>query len=639
MRLTSLALIPLAALFGGVVVQACTAQPAAHESDGTGRVTLALQTTSVSGKTYRLRDASFTIIGPTTTTLSTPSPAVNDTEQFLRTALVSGNYSIRLQPGWRLWRIAPDGSEGIVTAEMTSPNPAEFQVTNGTETPVQFAFKVVDDGTISFGSGSGRVEIVVTEGDGGTSCVPVAGPDVPDDLFKDTNCDGIDGDASQAIFVATDGDDMSPGTAASPKRTIQGALTAATAAMKTQVYVSAGTYTAPVTLTNGISIFGGYARSLGWSRGAGNITVLENRTATTGGSHVITVRGTTITAPTTLDRLTIRAGDILAPTAPAGVSMYGLHCTQCTGLTLRNSIVVAGVGSDGTPGADGMPGAIGGPGIPGGDGQPDGTVPGPGGAGGTSSCMRTGGKGGDGALRNSSGQPGLVAVGGTPAGNGGFTGDPGGRGGDGQAGASGSAGANGAASAPGAIDSGLWVTAPAAAGIPGVPGNGGGGGGGGGSQNCTFCIGGTGNGAGGGGAGGCQGTQGLGGGSAGGSFGMVLVDSNGFRVVASTFQSNRGGTGGLGGRGGTGGFGGAGANGGQADPSQIGIGGRGGNGGRGGDGGHGGGGAGGSSIAIVLVRTMLDTTSSTTTPGAPGAGGSSAGNSGPSGVSVAVLNR
>src|SRR5690349_1329468 len=36
-------------------------------------------------------------------------------------------------------------------------------------------------------------------GDGGP-CVPTA-QDEPDDNFRDTNCDGIDGDASRGVFV------------------------------------------------------------------------------------------------------------------------------------------------------------------------------------------------------------------------------------------------------------------------------------------------------------------------------------------------------------------------------------------------------------------------------------------------------
>ena len=67
----------------------------------TGTVTLPLQATSATGKVYRLRSAHFDITGPVTTSLNTPTPAVGDTELFLRTTLESGNYTMRLEPGWK----------------------------------------------------------------------------------------------------------------------------------------------------------------------------------------------------------------------------------------------------------------------------------------------------------------------------------------------------------------------------------------------------------------------------------------------------------------------------------------------------------------------------------------------------------
>ena len=39
------------------------------------------------------------------------------------------------------------------------------------------------------------------------ACTPTGATDVPDDQFRDTNCDGIDGDVASAVFVAPDGDD------------------------------------------------------------------------------------------------------------------------------------------------------------------------------------------------------------------------------------------------------------------------------------------------------------------------------------------------------------------------------------------------------------------------------------------------
>src|SRR5689334_15392316 len=59
-------------------------------------------------------------------------------------------------------------------------------------------------------------------------CRPIAADDTPDDLYQDTNCDGIDGDAGRAIFVSPDGSDGDPGTMNQPMRTITAALAIAT---------------------------------------------------------------------------------------------------------------------------------------------------------------------------------------------------------------------------------------------------------------------------------------------------------------------------------------------------------------------------------------------------------------------------
>src|SRR3954471_6259240 len=65
--------------------------------------------------------------------------------------------------------------------------------------------------------------------------------DKPDLNFEDTNCDGIDGDLSKAVFVALSGDDNAPGTLTNPKRTINAAITAANAANpKKDVYIAGG---------------------------------------------------------------------------------------------------------------------------------------------------------------------------------------------------------------------------------------------------------------------------------------------------------------------------------------------------------------------------------------------------------------
>src|SRR3954447_2389689 len=63
-------------------------------------------------------------------------------------------------------------------------------------------------------------------------------PDTPDLGFADTNCDGIDGDAAGAVWVAPSGSDGAAGTLSAPLATIQAAVDKGARA----VLVEGGTY-------------------------------------------------------------------------------------------------------------------------------------------------------------------------------------------------------------------------------------------------------------------------------------------------------------------------------------------------------------------------------------------------------------
>ena len=459
-------------------------------------------------------------------------------------------------------------------------------------------------------------------------CTKISDTDEPDDGFVDANCDGIDGDVSNAIFVAKTGSDSNPGTMAAPMATINGALAKAYVQGKKHVYVSTGEYVGRVTLQNGISIYGGYSAADGWKRSASYVVTI--RATAIANNRMSAVEGSNITSATILDRLTIRSDNVTS----AGVSNYGLHCSNCGGLWLKNSSVESGHAGPGTDGPSGSNGASGGRGGDGTEGHEDRNVSAPGGLGGTSSCGRTGGNGGAGGYKSASGGTGGQGAGGTPGGLGGQGNkDPGGDGGRGSDGAAGSPGANGAGGNGGSVSAGFWVGSNGTAGTTGTHGNGGGGGGGGGGQNCTlFCIAGTGNGGGGGGAGGCAGTGGGGGTAGGGSFGVFLVNSSGATLSNNTIKSGNGGNGGRGGTGGSGGAGGAGGAGATRKPSEVGRGGNGGNGGNGGRGGHGGGGAGGPSFAVYRYNTTVNLAGNVLQHGNGGAGGSSSGYPGAPGV-------
>lgn len=444
------------------------------------------------------------------------------------------------------------------------------------------------------------------------ACTALSTIDDPDDAFVDSNCDGVDGDVSKAIFVATDGNDADPGTMQKPMQTLNGAIArAASGTTKSQIYVSAGVYDATVTLGTGISIYGGYSRPDGWKRAASYESVIRSSAVVSG--RIVAVDGKDLTTPTTIAYMTIRTADA----SGNGVNTYALHCTNCTALTLRKDIIVAGSASNGV---DGGSGAAGGDGARGNDGGPGGCRNG--GNGGGSPCGRGGGGGGGG------GSGGFFSGNSGSAGGGGLFGTPGGGGGGG-AGSNGADGGNGGDGSGGSgalVLGGFWSAFPGSSGAPGGHANGGGGGGGA-DGGGLYRDGGGGAGGGGGGCGGGPG----GGGSAGGSaFGVFLIRSTGISIIDCTVGSGSGGAGGAGGFGGAGGLGGDGGNGSTCSYTG-GHGGRGGNAGRGG---HGGGGAGGSSYAIYLSSTSPTLTSNTLSHGTKGPGGSSPANRGADGVAA-----
>jgi hypothetical protein len=468
------------------------------------------------------------------------------------------------------------------------------------------------------------------------ACTLTSANDLPDNSFLDVNCDGIDGTVSNAVFVATSGNDANPGTKAQPKLTIAAAIATAVLQSKQHVYISEGVYAGMVTLTSGISLYGGYSAANNWQRNASFVTTINSVTVIS--NRVIGIQGTNITATTVVDRITISN----ANNTGAGGSNYGIYCTNCTALTISNNKITSGRGGDGTAGAAGTSGSTtNGLGINGQFGSCDGNGSGPvGGAGGSSPCATTGGAGGQGGgtsgFGSTNGITGAQGAGGTAGGIGGSSGDPGNPGNNGSTGAPGTNGTNGNGGSGGAVASGFWTTSAGAAGTSGINGNGGGGGGGGGAQIGVVVDEGFGNSGGGGGAGGCLGTFGSSGTGGGGSFGIFADNSTGITIINNTITTGNGGNGGSGGSGGSGSPGKTGGLGGSLCTSEIGRGGNGGTGGVGGNGGHGGGGAGGPAYGVYRSSTTVSTASNTFLMGTGGIGGGSSGNAGTTGVSITV---
>jgi hypothetical protein len=418
--------------------------------------------------------------------------------------------------------------------------------------------------------------------------------DEPDPDFFDANCDGLDGDESQSVFVATYGDDTNPGTKALPKASVAAAVTTAAAEGKSWVLVAESFYDGAIELSDGVSIAGGYG--FGWKR--------DGRAKTTFrmGSPVIT--GVNIQ-----QRTVLLGFEVLGGSAPPGMTAAAVYLQASPGVVLSDLRITGGKGGDGMRGGVGILGSNGNLGVKGGDAPPDsGSLgfcknqdnPPTAGNGGEPSCGSEdgrGAKGGNGGFNSSSGTKGVNGADGATGGAGGTSGSPGLEGSNGSAGMTGGPGLG--ATADGAFVDGQWQGQDGVEGTSGTAGEGGAGGGGGGGGaksiplNPCSSWGGAG---GGGGSGGCGGDGGGGGQSGGASVGVLLLDSD-VEIIDCTIIGGLGGRGGDGGDGGDGGMGGSGGAGGNLEENS-GTGAKGGIGGRGGRGGQGGGGAGGPSIGL-----------------------------------------
>ncbi len=469
-------------------------------------------------------------------------------------------------------------------------------------------------------AGVGGVAGDSSDGGAGGRAVSSAGGDpggvvdLPDDLFEDSNGDGIDGDIEQAVFVSPTGDDTADGTMGAPVRSIGHAVELAALTGK-DVYLCDGTYPENVTIEDtAVNLYGGYDCDSDWTRGTGRAEVAPEA------GIALTVRN--VPSAMVVDRLDFTAPD--APASEPGASSIGVLIVDASDIEIAHSSITAGNATGGAVGATGADSevvhlsGIEGPSAANvrcSDSNPctavvEGAAPG---TGYMARCLYSdentwGGPGGDG---------GNVAAGGILL----DTSDPGEPGGEGQPagassgadGASGEDGAHGdaALSEFGSVDETGYVPSNTGAdGEPGGTGIAGGGGDGGDSDNFyddmyqlrtgEYYIGG---GGGQGGPGGCGGEGGKGGGAGGASIALLAVRS-GLALRRCDLSAADGGGGSRGGEGGEGSAGGAGGPGGwsssryELERQQAQFGGTGGPGGRGGTGGPGGGGP---SIALVVA--------------------------------------
>ncbi|MGM0576366.1 MAG: hypothetical protein ACQEXJ_11605 [Myxococcota bacterium] len=443
--------------------------------------------------------------------------------------------------------------------------------------------------------------------------------DAPDLDGQDTDCDGIDGHAAEAIFVAPGGADSAPGTMGDPLATLGEAMDrAADTAGEDQVLVAAGVYEETLHLVGGVGVYGGYAPGT-WERGPEHVTEIR------GGATAVLADA--LSTDVRLQSLKIVAADATG----TGQSSYAVRVVDTSATVfVEGCTLVAG---EGTAGANTSEPAQADGGLGGDDSHDTGDYHAGGDGAASPSCDHPGGAGGDG------GRGGYTEDGETTHGVEGEDGDapdgvyggPGGKagrnespwnraGGDGMSGGSGDQGAAATTlSDPlgSATSGGLYAPASGHDGGDGTGGGGGGGGGGGSYYGPSANIGG---GGGGGGSAGCGGEGGPGGGGGGGSFG-IFVDGGTVNSVQNHVTTGDGGDGGDGARGGRGGEGGPGGLGKELYMGNDHDGGDGGKGGWGGRGGSGGGGPGGPSVGIFAASGTAVSDGDTFDTGFGGSGG------------------
>lgn len=483
---------------------------------------------------------------------------------------------------------------------------------------------------------------------GGTVCDATV-QDLPDDDFTDTNCDGIDGDAAHAVFVAPTGEDKAAGTRSAPVHSINRAIALAMV-NKSAVYVCDGTYTENVFIKQGVSIYGGYNCARGWVREKDRAVV------TVDAGLPLTIDAAN--EPVVIDRLAFRAAS--AALTNFGASSQAAAINNSTSVVLSHVELTAG---DGAPGIAGVPGA---------NAEIE---PPPAGVSGTDTILQSGA-----CETLFQGEPAPACVSRAAGGAGtsiacvfnrGFYEVEGGNGGNGanwwltedapsclltdkEAGALGGAGrvrlpgrgwstlarsraglpgapgtdGTGASVGIGSLRNAMYLATNSGSdgtwGEPGMPGAGGDGGPSstaGWELNCYYNFT-PGSGGGQGGVGGCGGGPASGGGGGGGSIALVMANS-GVELTWVSVATGNGGNGGNGAAGGNGQPGGApGAAGAAADTFRGSDGQPGGDGGLGGASGPGGGGP---SIGILYVGKAPKVTEGTFDIGVPGNGGAAAG--------------
>ena len=161
--------------------------------------------------------------------------------------------------------------------------------------------------------------------------------DDPDDNFTDSNCDGIDGDKSKAIFVAATGSDTAGGSMELPVATLTHGIELAIAKGK-DVYVCKGDYSEDTIQLNakGVRVYGGYDCSAKWVRNSQSQP------------HLVSTSSTAISIKDVSDAVVFDRVDFTAANGKSGSeNSIAVFVSNSKNVTLRRGTLQAGSGADG----------------------------------------------------------------------------------------------------------------------------------------------------------------------------------------------------------------------------------------------------------------------------------------------------
>lgn len=255
----------------------------------------------------------------------------------------------------------------------------------------------------------------------GCECEKWDGTGPPPAAGGDGDCDGVVDDSSQFIYVTTTGSDANAGTLIAPLRTIQEGI-ARGAAQGKDVLVGRGIYEGPVSLADGVSVFGGYRPDFRDRDLELYPVVIEPAGA---GEPTLVCRN--LVQAQRFEGFTLEGSDAIV----AGEGSTTVLLDGCgPAIVLADVVVLAGRGAPGARGASsaenlaqlGLPSLTALDGVDGTAGQP-GTLNGtcttiPAGVGGDKVCFGVATSGGDG---GSAGCPAIACTNGQPCANAGCT--------------------------------------------------------------------------------------------------------------------------------------------------------------------------------------------------------------------------